>query len=83
MGVVAVGVIVLSGWGHSQADLNENSETAVCGSVIERRSCVDSALHTDITVPSPGGGDFNGFLTSFATFITVSNLLASSAVGSR
>lgn len=82
VGVVAVGVAVFEGRGHSQADLKLYSETAVWGSDISRLSEADSARQMDIIVPSPCWS-FSGFRTSFATLMTVSNSQASAAVGSR
>lgn len=80
MGVVGVVLEALDG--HSNADLNEISETAVCGSGICDRSSSLRSIDTTLSLPDVVVVS-KGFLTSFATLMTVSNFDASSTVGSR
>lgn len=79
------------GCGHSSADLNEPSETAVRGS---EDSADWAFLNTDTTEGQESAGlvlvveavlvvEEKGFGTSLATLMTVSNCEASSRLGSR
>lgn len=76
-----VGEVGPTGCGHSRADLNERSETAVWGS---GESVVSALRHTETTELLGSAGEVEkGLGTSLATLMMVSNLVASSRLGSR